>query len=208
MNLNDIFRRILVRSGQYILKTKNIEIDVDTFSVLVEDALEIYNNSVPFEKLYHEQIYYPRQLVMDDNYDPEMKRAPNWLSEVNPVRIYGAGYNAVLFGNYVPSGVAELSDPIQAPWNYEKPVLTVPYSAKYNIRAVYHHIVEELEELDSNDQRMLGVKTISIADSGLFMLLQSYFLQGIGKSRRAFTMSDLPIVMDAEVLVSDGETLE
>lgn len=210
MNLQEIFTRVLVRSGQYILKPKNIEIDIDNFKVLVEDALEIYNKSVPYEKKYNEQIYYPRRITLDENFDPEMGRPPSWLSEVTPVRVQGAGYNAALFGNYMPTTADEIQDPVQSPWNYNKQthVLTVPYSAKYDILAVYDHIVEELEERDSNDQKLLGVKTISAADSGFFMLLRSMFLQGIGRSRRAFTMSDLPILMDAEQLVSDGETLE
>ena len=38
-------------------------------------------------------------------------------------------------------------------------------------------------------------------------LVRGMFLKGIGRSRRAFTLNELPILMDAGDLISEGEAL-
>jgi hypothetical protein len=96
-----------------------------------------------------------------------------------------------------------LEDPVEAPWVYNKAVgtLTVPYSSKWRILACFYHIIEKTDEV-------YEVKTITSHDHVFFKLLQAYFLQGIGRSRRAFTLNDLPIIMDASDIASEGKEME
>ena len=52
MTIDEIFDRILLRSGQFILRKSKIEIDIDSFRILVEDALADYSGFVPHTEVY------------------------------------------------------------------------------------------------------------------------------------------------------------
>lgn len=207
MNISDIFDRILLRSGQFILRKSNVEIDVDSFRILVEDALSIYNKAYPFTKQYDREVVYPRQLILDSNFDHDMGRAPNWVSEVTPVRYLGNAYSlGSMIGSTPIDG--ELIDPVHAPWDFNKQTgaLTVPYSAYYKIIACYYHQIDEVEDENSGEM-IYEVKTITIQDGVFFKLLQGMFLMGIGRSRRSFTLNDLPITVDASEMASEGREM-
>ncbi len=203
MNINDIFDRILLRSGQFILRKSNVEIDVDSFRILVEDALAIYNKAYPFTKQYSIEIIYPRSVVLDENFDKEMGRSPDWVSEVTPIRYLGNSYNMGM-----RTTDTFLIDPIEAPWDYNKhtKLLTVPYSAFYKIVLCYYHQIDsKFDEITG--ETVYDIKTISAQDGIFFKLLQGMFLTGIGRSRRAFTLNDLPITVDASEMASEGKEL-
>lgn len=204
-----MFERILLRSGQFILKRKNVDIDLDSFRLLVEDTLAIYSKASPFDKKYDIPIGAAnRHFTFDEFYDPDIKRVPDWISEVTPVRPIGpsvGGFGVVAGINSTSNVNPELIDPVQAPWDYCKPVLTVPFSANYKVIAVYKHWIEK-DETDPTKPKY-SVPKITFDDNVFFDLLRAYFLQGVGRSRRAFTLSDLPIVMDADQMISEGDAL-
>jgi len=210
MNIKDIFDRILLRSGQYIIKKSKVDIDIDSFRILVEDALADYSKAVPYDCEYDLDLNSVRNFTFPSDYDPDLKRAPDWLSEVSPISSFGSLHT--VFGHRGEgTGVqpyTRAEDPIEAPWDFNRKTkrLTVPFSAYYKITACYkHHIVETLNEQTGESD--YDIPTITVDDQVFFKLLQAMFLLGIGRSRRAFTLSDLPIVMDADQLVSDGEQL-
>lgn len=185
-----------------------MEIDVDSFRLLVEDAMSDYSKAVPFTKLYTIQIYNPRQFTFTDVYDDEIKRIPDWLAEVSPVFIQGYGLNGDMFGaTRQPFNATQIVEPIETPWIYRKPTLTVPYSAKYDVTACFKHWIEKTTD-PSTGEVTYEMPSITIEDQVFFKLLQAKFIQGIGRSRRAFTLNDLPILMDADQLISEGEALE
>lgn len=210
MNITDIFDRILLRSGQYIIRKAKIDIDVDTFRILVEDALAVYSKAVPYECNYDLNFNNFRNMVFPLDFDEELSRAPDWLSDVTPISSFGSlhtvfGHRSKATGR---TPFTEAVDPIEAPWIYESKTrkLTVPFSAYYRITACYKHRIREVIN-ESTGDAVYDVPTITIDDQAFFKLLQGMFLLGIGRSRRAFTLSDLPIVMDADQLVSDGQEL-
>jgi hypothetical protein len=49
--------------------------------------------------------------------------------------------------------------------------------------------------------------TITDDDDLFFKILTGYFMVGLGRSRKAFTLNELPIVTDAADLVSEGTAL-
>lgn len=188
--------------------------DVDSFRFLVEDALEQYSDSVPFSRVYESiNLQNARRITLDENFDEELKRKPDYLSEVHPIRSQGSvyGYFAnVHYGRGYSSNYqsVELSDPTHAPWDYnhETGLLVVSYSAFYKVRAVYRHLLEEIEDTNTGDFTYC-IKTMSLRDQAFIKLLQGKFLLGLGKSRRAFTLNDLPILMDASEIVSEGKEM-
>lgn len=209
MKIKDMFERILIRSGQFIMAKSKVEMDDDSFRILVEDALAVYSKSHPFEKFYVINSVFPRTFTFDEYFDPEMKRVPDWISEVNPATFSGISLANFYQGNSnYPGQRSELVIPTECPWTYRKPVLTVPFSSKYEVKAVFKHRVTKVPNLDPNCKIEYEVITINEDDSVFFKLLQAYFLQGIGRSRRAFTLNDLPIIMDADAIASEGKELE
>lgn len=204
-----MFDRILLRSGQFVLAKSKVEIDADSFKILVEDALAVYSKAVPFVKEYVISAVYPRQFRFTPEYDEEMGRVPDWISEVNPVQFSGISLASFYMGNtnFLGNTPSELIVPINAPWRYNKPVLTLPLSCKYEVKACFKHKVTNTEP-DVDGKKQYEVLTIDIDDTVFFKLLQAYFLMGIGRSRRAFTLNDLPIIMDADAIASEGKEME
>lgn len=208
MTINEIFDRILLRSGQFILRKSKIDIDPDNFRILVEDALAKYSGYVPHTYAHPDlDLNASRSFTFPEDYEPTLKVAPDWLSEVTPVSSFGSigGVFVNRESQQNRYGTdSELINPVLAPWDFNKrtKVLTVPYSSFYNVISVYHHRVQKIEGEEEYE-----VRTMDIQQHNFFKLLQGMFLQGIGRSRRAFTLSDLPILMDADTLVSEGENI-
>jgi hypothetical protein len=194
------------------MKKKNIELDVDSFRELVSDALDIYSDSVPFVDERTLNLQGTRQITLNESVYEELDRSPDWVSECYPVRstgtiygyyphqVYGYGY-----ASYYQS--EELSDPVQAPFKFDKKtkLLVVPYNGFYNVKACFRHEIQE-EEID-NGKLQYVVKTITNKDQAFIKLCQAMFMIGVGRSRRAFTLNDLPIIMDAAEIVSEGREL-
>lgn len=206
MKIEEIWERIRVRSGQFILAKANIELDVDNFRTLVEDALSEYNKSRPFEKHYNIFIGNPRNFRFTPEFDDEVSRVPDWIAEATPARGFSSS-SSVFSPMTGGMSNSELIDPLQAPWKYRKPLLSVSISGDHSITAVYNHVVTSVEE--DNGNVYWECKTIDVnEDPWFFKLLQGMFLQGIGRSRRAFTMGDMPILMDGDQLFSEGQAIE
>lgn len=210
MDIKEIFDRTILRSGQYLIRRPNLEMDEDSFRLLVDDALQIYTKAVPLHKAYSINMQSQRSFLFTDNFDSEIGRKPDWISQCFPLRSEGSvfGYNALNTTSFTNGQRnSELVDPIQAPWDYNKQnsTLTVPYSAYWKVTAVYNHKIEKIK-VDNKD--VYTIKTIDSSDQLFLKLVQAYFLQGIGRSRRAFTLNDLPIVMDAGEIASEGKALE
>lgn len=207
MRIEEIWDRIRIKSGQFILSRTKIELDVDSFRILVEDALAEYNKSRPFDKTYSLNIP-NRHYTFSENYDEELKMIPDWLAEVTPTRSFVSSPIIGSITNNSGYSTGELIDPLQAPWDYTKPNLVVPYTGFYKVRAVFNHRVVEVTDEISGVKDWV-VTTISIQeDPWFFKLLQAMFMQGIGRSRRSFTLSDMPILMDADQIYSEGQALE
>ena len=203
MTIDEIFNRILLRSGQFILRKARIELDVDSFRVLVEDALSDYSGFAPYTTEYTLDLNASRFFTFPLTYDPDLERAPDWLSEVTPINSFGS--LATVFQKS-SIGSPTLVEPVMAPWKFNKKtkVLTTPYSSFYKVIAVFEH---EIRETVTGGKTTFDVPTIDKKDQPFFDLLRGMFLVGIGRSRRAFTLNDLPILMDADTLVSEGEAI-
>lgn len=187
------------------MKKDKIEIDVDSFRILVEDCIEEYNKARPYNKEYDINTG-SNTYIFNSGFDPELGRVPDWIAECVPVRTYLNGIASVGL-NYNQNSNQELVVATQYPYVYKKPVLSVPLVGNHKITAVYKHIIEEVKN-QQNEIIDYEIKTITLADTWFFKLLLARFMKGIGRSRRAFTLSEITITTDADALVSDGETLE
>lgn len=205
-----MFYKVILRSGQYILKPKHIEIDIDTFRMLVEDALAIYSKASPHVETYKVDLVNKRQFIWNETFDKQGRERPDWISEVTPMRNASIPYFSSLNQGQYNGGInryTEIIEPLESPWdwNVSEKTLTVPYSATYKIIACYRHRITTFQ--NNNGEDVYEVKTVDEYDNVFLKILQGMFLQGLGRSRRAFTMNDLPIVMDADQMASEGQQI-
>ena len=173
--------------------------------MLLEDALSIYSKASPFEREYTIK-FVDRQFTFTEDFDDTLKQLPDWISEATPI-VGGANPLYSPYGQFgANQSYSHLSEPLQALWKWASPKLVVNFSGSWEVNCCYRHkIIETKDEVTF--EPVYDVPTITTHDHVLFQLLQGMFLQGIGRSRRAFTLNDLPIVMDADTLASEGETL-
>ena len=209
MNIETIFEKILLQSGQFLLNTNRIEVDPDRFRHLVEDALAIYSKHHPYAEHVFVDFSASRVISLTDDVMCNLTGktylgTPDWISDVMPVRLYGINPFYV-FKNLDPNWNNNLQEKAQMPFQYRKPKLYVSVSAEWDIHAVWKHRV--IETQTEQEGYLYEVPTISVDDVIFFRLLKGMFLQSIGRSRRAFTINDLPIAMDAAEIASEGQEI-
>ena len=226
MKLKDMFDRILVESGQFMMK-EDIELDIDKFRILINSALSTYSQYSPHHAKFNLNvtnltnnfggIIYkfsdgenpnPPAILDDETFSPVPKGIPDWISDIIPVRL--AGVHPWYFRQKEEWTNKELEYKRQFPWEYIKPTLYVPVQSVYEVTAVYRHKVEETAYKDPHIgviRKELEVSTITDHDDDFFELLRGRFMVALGRNRRAFTLNELPITMDSADLVSEGTEL-
>ncbi len=205
MNVHDIFNRILVKSGQFLLRTDNIELDQERFKVLVEDVLAIYNKYRPMDGHVFIDMGSPRTQAFNEFTVSEegYKGIPDEVIDVVPVRptainmyyLQGMGFGNRAGGEY-------LQEKTQVPFKYHKPKITTAFSGKMDVHAWYYHRIEQSQ--DSGGTITYDIPHMTYEEAYFFELLKGQFLQSLGRSRRAFTITDIPITMDSDQIVSEG----
>lgn len=212
ITIDQLFDKIILRSGQFILHKNNVELDVDNFRNLVEDAMEVYSDFAPYDKEYTIDFRTSPSFIFTENFDTEIGRPLDWVSKADPIRSIGTPYSSHPFGAHgnPSSGLYQskyLSEPIEAPFHFNKDTktLTVGYRGFYSVVGVYRHKIKEVDNLDGTFT--YSIPTLSTSDQLFIQLCQGLFLKGIGRSRRAFTLNDLPVLMDAGEIVSEGKEM-
>ena len=198
MLIRDMFDRVLVNSGQFILPPEKIELKIGPFLTLVRQILGEYNQYVPMDYTYNIDISGSRQYTFTADTD---KGIPIFISDLVPVRIMGVN-------PFYLSGMADknlssdyLVGKQELPFNYNKPVLTVSISGIYAVTSVHHHVVTG----DNPDN--YEVKTINDINDEFLNMLTGKFMIALGRSRSAFTLQSLEILTDAIDLISDGKEM-
>jgi hypothetical protein len=210
LNVDFLFKKVMVRSGQFLIDNNNIELDVDRFRVLVEDALSTYNRFYPHDQHVFIAVASTRHIILTDSLmhtltGTDYLGVPDWVSDAMPSSIYGV-HPSYLFTNWQPNYNPNLMNKTSMPWTYRKPNLYLPITAEWDIHCVWKHRIVEKE---TPQGYVYDIPTLDSVESDKFVrLLQGLFLQGIGRSRRAFTMGDLPIAMDGAEIASEGVEIE
>lgn len=204
MNLQDIFNRVLVLSGQFILPTGANEINIETgrFKTLVDIVLGTYNKYRPSEAILWKDMSVGRQYTFTDQNTPE--GVPDMIVDIQPIRVAG------VIPYYFQQGLKQIKDDYMQvktpfPYTYRKPTITVPLSAEYEFHAVYYH---KLVNLGTDVTPDWEVTTITDRDDLFFKLLTAKFITGVGYSRRAFTIEELSIKTDSASMVTEGIEME
>jgi hypothetical protein len=208
MTFQEIFERVLVESGQFLLSTDEIELNSDRFLVLVRAVLAIYNKTEPYELKFNLQLA-QRSFTFTTStktLSGAPTGIPDGIADMIPVRI--AGISSYFLRDFDGHKSDHLQMKAEFPWEYRKPTVYVPLQGTYDVHAWYSHTVTETSPPSEGGKIQYSLDTISHKDDNFFKLLRGKFLQGLGSSRKAFTITDLPIITDAADLVTQGKDLE
>lgn len=196
MKLTEIIDYVMLDTGQWIVgDIENINLDKKKFWLIVNRALGIYDKFKPITKKIPLFVSSSPYIFGDDE-------APEWISKMYPS---GVMSNFNLFGFGASSG-----DPIPIVFRYDKPKLYFANASSVEITGHYKRKV--IFEYNTPDDVASGIKDVDIPDMDVsdykfIKLITGYFLVAVGRSRRAFTVSDFPINMDSEQLISEGNIL-
>jgi len=210
MKLKEMFDRVLIESGHFLMKD-DIELDIDKFAVLVKACLGKLNQYAPHHERFTISISYAGLGGIAYTFDKTFRGhgEPDWISDVIPVRL--AGVNPFYFQSTTSVTNSELEQKRQFPWDYIKPNLYVPIGSVYEITAVWNHKLVNVTYKDPNSTVLrteMEVTTIGDKSDQFFKILQGRFMQALGRNRRAFTLNDIPVTMDSADLVSEGQAME
>lgn len=210
MTLDELIDYVMTESGEFIVgELETTQINRHRFHLIAKRALAIYSKYRPLTDR--------QTLTVDgslDMTDISSGQTPAWISRVVPVSdssVGGTGQGAAAF---IYGNAGGLSDPYyasgrprQIPWEYNKPTLSVASSSgMYDITMHRHHTLDNIKKDASNLVIDAELPSIDYADDIFFDILVGFFLMSLGRSRRAFTLNDLPVTMDGSDLVSEGET--
>jgi hypothetical protein len=204
----------MINSGQFLIPEGKIELKQDTFKVLVDYTLGFYNRHVPIDGWTNITVQPARQYQFtgnevfkisnndDDGVAMVFQDVPVKIVDLVPIRISGV-YPFYLRDYDRPKSYIEQK--VEYPVVYRRPVLTVPISGDYDCQAIFHH--KSTLVADSGGE-LWEVKTITDEDQDFIKLLTARFMVAIGRNRRAFTLTPLPITSDASEMVSEGREME
>ena len=199
MLLKEIKDEVIIgRSGQFILEPENLEIDDSKFLILVRSCLRKYNRHSPAHGKTNITASGTSYLFLE----ADSIGIPDWIAAVLPLASGGSfgafhhthgSHNSNVWG---PELVKR-----KFTWEYRTPTLYLPYSGTFDVTWVRNHRVTQ----NDNEQNQIASFGVDGTDEDTFFaLLTGRFLQTIGRFRRAFTIGEIPITMDASELVSDG----
>lgn len=197
LTLGTIRDQILVRSGQFLLGSTNIELNDANFKLLVDAALGTYNKYSPSDQRMTIDIAGQFYTFASPN------DIPDWIPACLPLGTYSGSLGAVFnqlqqkeYGGALPTLIAH---------RYVKPTLYVPYDGPYDITAAYN--IKVVPESGQTPIIANATVNLELEDDSFFNLLLGMFLVALGRSRRMITMTDWNATMDGESLTAEGQQL-
>lgn len=180
---DDIVQVLLVESGQYVADLTPTLLDKPKIILMIKRELAWYSRYMPHvtTKLVH--LYNTKTFSMEiDGYIPDN------IVDIRSTKMFVTGQ----YINAIPMSVHSWN------WRYDKPVLYTKWAeGDYFMKYVSKHVWN-----DVND----NCESINLEDRVMNLIL-GRFLMSVGKSRRSFTLSDIPISSDAGEMISEGKEL-
>lgn len=220
MKLTEIIDLTLVDSGQFVVGGLNeLCLDKDKFWLMVQTVLVTYERHRPYQ--WNETINVSKshtftEVVEDDSLDEKSwvrtKVVPEWVSEVLPVGVGNVVNNQFIINQTIAQAggatgpqVQPARQPAQWLWKYDKPTLYIPYTGRVDILCVAKYIRNATYATGGD---LKDVDIVGLEHDRMFMdMVTGKFMQAIGRSRRAFTLDDLPVTSDSDSLVTEGKDL-
>jgi len=205
--LTELIDLVMIESGEFILgDLSNTLLDTDKFWKMTKRVLKTYDQYRTFTATRNVTVSSRKYI-----YTVALPYGiPDWVSSVTPVEVAGA----VGIYQFAQREVSERIDeftlleiPRAFQWRYDKPTLYVTENGLMEVIEHYEHSYTVIEDSPGLVEEVT-LPTLDLGEDKLFIdLVVAKFLQALGRSRRAFTLEELPINMDATELVSEGTDL-
>lgn len=211
MTLDDLIEYVMTESGEFIVgDLETTQIDRHRFHLIVKRALALYGRYRPMAERTSVLVNQSVDLTQGGS------RAPDWLSRVIPTgtggtdEVTGQSAAQFIYGDIMGGGFADpvfsRPRPRSIPWEYNAPILSVKGPEDmYDITAHYLQELTEIEKDTNGKVQAAKITGITYNDDLFFDIVTALFLIALGRSRRAFTLNDLPVTMDGDQLVSEGD---
>lgn len=191
MKLTELIDEIMLISGEFIVGDLiNTQISVPAFYSLVKRTLRDYSRWKPRSETFTVQLNSNKYF-----FNSADKPASIQAVSIVPYGILMAQFHGSSSINY---------------WTYNRDegvLEVVGLLGAIQITAHYDSY-PTTEERDPTTNELVEAEILGVRQETLFVdMLQGNFLIALGRSRRAFTLSDLPIAMDASELVSEGQQI-
>lgn len=205
--LTELIDLVMIESGEFILgDLENTLLDTDKFWKLVVRSLKTYDRYRAYTATRNVSVRSGKFTYMTTH----EYGIPDWISSVTPVEVTGA----IGIYQFAQREVSERIDeftlleiPRGFQWRYDKPALYATENGWMEVIEHYEHSYTTTEDSTGLVEEA-ALPTLDLGEDKLFIdLLVGKFLQALGRSRRAFTLEELPINMDAAELVTEGTEL-
>lgn len=136
MTLKELFKRILVNSGQFLLLQEDletIEMKTDSFQLMVADCLEVYNGFEPLDRSFALTTTSTSYTFTGDD-----SVIPQFIIELIPVVISGLPWYFQNWMTWQGKGFGDEFNPLSCIWRYNRPTLTIEYVGRFSVRAAYN----------------------------------------------------------------------
>lgn len=221
MRVTEIARYLFIRNGQYVTgELSSIDLSLEKFWICIEPEITKFEEYFPLVKNFNVNMTGVSPVVYDFSFDtnnvgydatfwenPIFGNPPERIIKFVPVGQQQMVQNFITWTRTrsLPGLNGTLAQPLSTPYEYRKPKLYANYAGRFDVTAVYRY--SRVEERDDNEV-LTDVNLIGLERQPLLMdLLSGVFLQMLGRTRRAFTYTDLQITTDADQLVKEGELL-
>lgn len=183
VTLDNIIDTLLLESGQYISDLSPTLLIKEKVELMIERELGLYSRYLPTKVITRMRLYNGKIFSI-----PEDGFIPTAISDIRTDRLIPNGYTVAM----VPGSVHNYY------WRYDKPILYLRYpDQEYIVHYIADHVYDKVNKT---------ISTINIHDRFITMLV-GRFLMTVGRSRRAFTVADIPITSDASEMISEGKEL-
>jgi hypothetical protein len=183
ISYQDLVDILLIESGQFIADLDATLLDQNKMEIMIQRELALYSRYKPNYITTYAELYNQKVFSLDiDGY------VPVTISDIRTDMFNNIGYSF----SPLPAAVHNYY------WRYDNPILYFRYpQGIYTYTYTLKHIY---------DQVNMNLPTINIEDRVINMIL-GRFLMTLGKSRRAFTVDEIPIQVDASEMISEGKEI-
>jgi hypothetical protein len=215
MTIPEIYNRVLVDSGFHQFTLEQVEAYIMTtinFTALVRTALSYINDYNP--KVVHNTV-----LIANGRYI-YASAIPEEIQEAIPITIFSRLNRMAFFAlvmspelsqmgsdlnyNKYAVGGSTLDYKVPVPHIYNKPTLYVFYDGDVATKEIhYYSITPTVDDATINE-----VVDMTHSNGEFFKLLKGLFYQSIGRARRQFIIKESPVVLDADLMVTEGKAIE
>jgi hypothetical protein len=207
MTIRDIFNHILISSGCFRLE-ENVELKIHDFRRIVDESIAFMNKYDPDDrKISITTSKYEYTFTgAESPIEGSDTRIPRWISDVIPNThpTQNVLNWVTIFGSVSPLQKQEFV------WSYCSPHLFLDRNGRFEVHACYDHSVVPVYEGEGENKQIVDFSypTITLTREPFFMLIRGKFMQAVGRYRRAFTLAELPLTMDAATIVQEGIAAE